>query len=264
MLHLLTDDIIQLILCFLPNYPSLGSAILVCKAFHSVWRTYPIQIRHSILLNVVGPAYPHALSLVRHELASACRTEVILGNGDHAEDMAFTVQKRLMKVAGDVRSLRSIFSAHYKNGRPLNVVEMHRFDRAMYHLMLYSKKFGFDGIPDDDERWEEWDNSTIRTIRELRRQGCQFLQILDLEELRELTAVVRFIMDLADVTFKYNFSDLDILMGGRQAELDEISYWCIILEDGPDVRRDPLTALRKFDDSMLEPAPCRDGAVSGC
>ncbi|KAL1719018.1 hypothetical protein EV715DRAFT_290684 [Schizophyllum commune] len=187
----------------------------------------------------------------------------------------------------------------------------------MYHLMLYSKKFGFDGIPDDDERWEEWDNSTIQ---ELRRQGFQFLQKLNLVELRELTAVARFMMDLADVTFKYNFSDLDILMGAhytqfllacgpvlcllcytqkhlgsvihnvwkmsqlggdwlyhdfimgfvrqiakeRGAELDEISYWRTILEDGPDVRRDPQMALREFDDSMLEPAPCRDGAVYGC
>ena len=51
------------------------------------------------------------------------------------------------------------------------------------------------------------------TCWQLRRQGFQFLQILDLVELRELTAVVRFMMDLADVTFKYNFSDLDILMG---------------------------------------------------
>ncbi|KAL1666630.1 hypothetical protein GGF50DRAFT_113045 [Schizophyllum commune] len=196
----LTDDIIQLILCFLPDFPSLGSATLVCKAFYSVWRSYPKQVRHSVLHNVVGPAYPQALTLVQHELASASRTEVILKNGDHAEDMTFPVQKRLMKVAGNVRSLRGIFAAHYKNGRPLKSIETHRFDRAMYHLMLYVKKSGFNSIPDDDEHCEEWDNSTIQ-------------EKLDLEELRELTAVVRFIMDLADVTFEYNFSDLDILMG---------------------------------------------------
>ena len=53
----------------------------------------------------------------------------------------------------------------------------------------------------------------LLTCWQLRRQSYQFLQILDLEELRELTAVVRFMMDLADVTFRYNFSDLDILMG---------------------------------------------------
>ncbi|KAL1686341.1 hypothetical protein GGG16DRAFT_118004 [Schizophyllum commune] len=281
----LTDDINQLILCFLPDYTSLGSAMLVCKAFYGVWRSYPIQ----------------------YELASASRTEVILKNGDHAEDMTFLVQKRLMKVAGNVRSLRGIFAAHYKNGRPLKSIETHRFDRAMYHLMLYGKKFGFNSIPDDDEHCEEWDNSTIQ-------------EKLDLEELRELTAVVRFIMDLADVTFEYNFSDLDILMGthytqfllacgpvlcllcytqknlgsvihnvwkmyqlggdwlyrdfimdivrqiakGRGAEPDEISYWHTILEAGPDIRRDPPTALREFDDFMLEPAPCRDGAVYRC
>ena len=51
------------------------------------------------------------------------------------------------------------------------------------------------------------------TCWQLRRQGFQFLQGLNLVELRELTAVARFIMDLADVTFKYNFSDLDMLMG---------------------------------------------------
>ena len=40
----LDDDILQLILCQLPDFKSLQSAICSCKAFYRIFDTYPVQV----------------------------------------------------------------------------------------------------------------------------------------------------------------------------------------------------------------------------
>ncbi|TRM64659.1 hypothetical protein BD626DRAFT_489444 [Schizophyllum amplum] len=61
----LDDDSIQLVLCYLPDFSSLQSALLSCRAIYRVWRAYPVQIEYAIAANIVGGALPQALRLTR-------------------------------------------------------------------------------------------------------------------------------------------------------------------------------------------------------
>ena len=63
----LDDDLVDRILMFSPDFATLKSIILTAKAFHNVFQFHPKSILRAVAYNVVGPALPQALRLVRYQ-----------------------------------------------------------------------------------------------------------------------------------------------------------------------------------------------------
>jgi hypothetical protein len=59
-------DIFHRVLVSLPNFETLQCAILSSKPMYSVFATHPRSVAKAIAFNVVGPALPSALSLIRY------------------------------------------------------------------------------------------------------------------------------------------------------------------------------------------------------
>ncbi|KAJ7161544.1 hypothetical protein C8R46DRAFT_350922 [Mycena filopes] len=64
----LDDDIVDRIMTFCPTFTALQSTILVSKAFYNVFQTHPKSITRAVAYNIVGPALPQALRLVRYDM----------------------------------------------------------------------------------------------------------------------------------------------------------------------------------------------------
>ncbi|KAJ7501050.1 hypothetical protein B0H11DRAFT_753797 [Mycena galericulata] len=62
----LDDDILDRILTFCSTFASLQASILVSKVFHRVFQSHPKSITCAVAYNVVGPALPQALRVVRY------------------------------------------------------------------------------------------------------------------------------------------------------------------------------------------------------
>lgn len=61
----LSEDIVDVILTALPDFPTLLSTISASKDINTVFETHPLSIIRCVADNQVGPALPQALRLVR-------------------------------------------------------------------------------------------------------------------------------------------------------------------------------------------------------
>ncbi|KAG6910681.1 hypothetical protein DXG01_008725 [Tephrocybe rancida] len=59
-------DIIDRILCFLPDYSTLQATILSSKSFYRVFETHQNSILRAVSYNVTGPALPQAIRVLRY------------------------------------------------------------------------------------------------------------------------------------------------------------------------------------------------------
>ncbi|TRM63858.1 hypothetical protein BD626DRAFT_261804 [Schizophyllum amplum] len=192
----LDDDLIQLVLCHLPDLPSLRSATCSCQAIYRVWRTYPVQIEYAVVTNVIGCALPQALRLARFELFM---------DGEMAADAypenvgPVRITRRelnFMKMtAENVRELEDIFSRRHKSRRlptsQLTYDESRRF-RQVYRILVFCILYGVNnGL--DYELTRDWDDEAVA---EARKQRYTFLRQYSADALREIHMVARFLQQL--------------------------------------------------------------------
>ncbi|KAL1667450.1 hypothetical protein GGF50DRAFT_48548 [Schizophyllum commune] len=205
----LDDDILQLILCQLPDFQSLGSAICSCKAFRHIYSTYPVQIEYAVATNIVGPAIPQALRTARYELSEDLTGEVeerkdAFPETNEPARLDIQEKKLIYEYSKKVSRLEVIFTRRHKTRTPtgpqLTNLESLRFRRAVYRLMLYCLLYGC-----ADANWEieDHDGKSIDEAYILCCLHCiyethrDFLDQYSTDGLREIQAVADFITELS-------------------------------------------------------------------
>ncbi|KAL1744596.1 hypothetical protein HDZ31DRAFT_38350, partial [Schizophyllum fasciatum] len=205
----LDDDVIQQILCWLPDFSSLKIAVVSCKAFHRVWSIYPIQIEHAVATNIVGSALPQALRLARYQAPEANPSDPLMAvqhmETDAPRRIKSFVKRYLVNDSVAVSKLEDIFSTmqalgvcytrQHKTRLPLTSqlteIEAYRFRRAMYRYMLYCHLFNMRYPWIYIAGWHgEYRESTISQERRLH---VEFLQQFDDDGLRQINTVSEFL-----------------------------------------------------------------------
>ncbi|KAL1727157.1 hypothetical protein EV714DRAFT_286719 [Schizophyllum commune] len=196
----LDDDILQLILCQLPDFKSLYNAICSCKAFYRIFNTYPVQIEYAVATNIVGPAIPQALRAARYELSEGLTGEVEERKDafpETNEPARLSIREKVLiyEYSKKVSRLETIFTRIHKTRTPtgpqLTNLESLRFRRAVYRLMFYCLLYGC-----ADEYWEIEDHDG-KSIDEIYENHRDFLDQYSTDGLREIQAVADFIDELS-------------------------------------------------------------------
>ncbi|KAF7336517.1 hypothetical protein MSAN_02283700 [Mycena sanguinolenta] len=185
----LDDDLIDRIFTFCPEFATLHSLILVSKAFRR-------SITRAVAYNIVGPALPQALRVIRYPYHTA-------DGGDRQQDdpgvlatecpedhdasvISPDEKKSLERNSKTIEALEDIFSLTQKDRTSrtsvLTTDESWRFRRAAYRIMLYCNIFPASHGDDLDED----------SIRHVQRQRTAVLQEYPTDELLQLYAVFRF------------------------------------------------------------------------
>ncbi|KAJ7641292.1 hypothetical protein FB45DRAFT_354580 [Roridomyces roridus] len=197
----LGNDIIDRIMTFCPDFGTLHKVALVSKEFQNVYRNHPKSITRAVAYNIVGPALPAALRVIRYPLTESVDH---LSPDVNPVDMATTCpedhdastitaeeQRRLLANAAIVQALEDVFSLQYKSRRSvssvLTGVESERFRRAAYRAMLFCRVFPVEDM--DYEAVCDLDADQVARIRECR---AAVLGVYETKELLELYSFVRF------------------------------------------------------------------------
>ncbi|KAF8160443.1 hypothetical protein K438DRAFT_1859751 [Mycena galopus ATCC 62051] len=205
------DDIVDRIMIFCPTFGTLQAIILVSKAFYSVYQTHPKSITRAVAYNMVGPALPQALRVIRYPyatpedgnrredepaaLATDCPEE-------HSPSVITTDEKaRLQDNAKIIGALEDIYSLTQKDRTSrvsvLTSEESWRFRRAAYRIMHYCTLFSVDHHDDDFDG----DGISDDVVKHVHRQRTAVLNEYSTHELLQLYAVMRFFRSiLEDVT----------------------------------------------------------------
>ncbi|KAJ7249142.1 hypothetical protein B0H12DRAFT_708466 [Mycena haematopus] len=201
----LDDDIVDRIFTFCPTFGTLQSLMLVSKAFYSIYQTHPKSVTRSVAYNIVGPALPQALRVLRYPydapdgggpggrqrddpdtLATDCPEE-------HSPSVITATEKeQLQEDSTVITALEDVYSVTQKDRTSrtsvLTADESWRFRRAAYRIMLYCNLF-----PATDS--DELDDDGIKHVQ---RQRTAVLQEYPTDELLQLYAVVRFFRDILE------------------------------------------------------------------
>ncbi|KAJ7108129.1 hypothetical protein C8R44DRAFT_884898 [Mycena epipterygia] len=149
----LNNHIVDGILTFCPKFASLEATILVSKAFYRVFQTHPKSIAWAVAYNVVGPAFPQALRVVRFPYPDTDGTLL---------DLTACPEDRIASILNKDRTSKTSV---------LSMAESYRF-------MVYSKIF-----PGD----------VYRAAERVREQRSAVLGEYPTDELLELHIVVLFL-----------------------------------------------------------------------
>ncbi|KAJ6560099.1 hypothetical protein B0H19DRAFT_1146496 [Mycena capillaripes] len=186
----LPNDILDRILQWAPTFQTLQTAILVSKGWYQVFQTHPKSIIRSVAKNVVGPALPDAVRVLRYSCNTATK-----GSDDDMDALTGSEFRCLQTNAAMVRQLEVAFSSKYRDPlsrtSQLSWMESWRFARAMYRIMLYCDVFR---MPDDEDQvidLEENQHIEIETRRVV------MLSEYSTQELFELSAALVFLRAIA-------------------------------------------------------------------
>ncbi|KAJ7822313.1 hypothetical protein B0H14DRAFT_2828711 [Mycena olivaceomarginata] len=121
----LNNDIVAHIMACCFTFNTLHSTILICKAFYGVFQAHPKSITRAMAYNIVGPALPQALRMLRYPypvdneyisidpiaLAMACPEDP-----DYS-DVLFTAEEKLYleEDSRTVAALEDIYSLTFKD-----------------------------------------------------------------------------------------------------------------------------------------------------
>ncbi|KAJ7234361.1 hypothetical protein B0H12DRAFT_1327696 [Mycena haematopus] len=205
----LHDDVVDRIMTFCSTFDTLRSTVLVSKAFYRVFQSHPKSITMDVAYNLVGPALPQALRVVRypyHEfdepyaqyddtpdgdlsaMAAACPEELhpVITPWD---------EQALLENSRVVTALEDIYSLQTKDNKSRTSVltseESWRFRRAMYRIILYCKLFPCDRY--DSAEILAMDDELVGKIR---MQRTAVLDEYPTDELRELCSAVKFLVSM--------------------------------------------------------------------
>ncbi|KIK69771.1 hypothetical protein GYMLUDRAFT_523134 [Collybiopsis luxurians FD-317 M1] len=139
------NNVLLCILCASTSFKSLFATVRASKAVYNVYTKNAEKVLSTVAVNLVGPAYPLAIQLVRLELEENNSTVQSKEEGDSPLKLAVREVCSLADKAQLVREWEDLFSWRMKNFRStttqLTQVESWRFQKAMYRLMLYSRLF---------------------------------------------------------------------------------------------------------------------------
>ncbi|KAJ7821370.1 hypothetical protein B0H14DRAFT_2831422 [Mycena olivaceomarginata] len=203
----LDDDIVDRILTFCPTFTTLQSMILVSKAFYAVFQTHPKSITRAVAYNIVGPALPQALRVIRFPLVNLDGT--LRDEKEDPDTLATTLpeehspsiitaeeQQVLQENSTVVETLEDIYSLTHKDRTSTTSVltqeESWRFRRAMYRIWLYCNIFPGNRYTLEDIDFDE-DN-----IKLVQRQRTAVLSEYPTDELLQIYAVVRFMRGILE------------------------------------------------------------------
>ncbi|KAJ7882481.1 hypothetical protein B0H13DRAFT_2048093 [Mycena leptocephala] len=199
----LDDDIVDRIMTFCPTFGTLQSTILVCKAFHRVFQAHPKSITRGVAYNVVGPALPQALRVVRYPcdgytsdgdpsaMAEACPEDHDPSVITAEEKETLQENSRVVAVLEDIYSLTN--KDRTSRTSVLTSEESWRFRRAMYRIMLYCHLF-----PGNRYSQEDIDPDDEELIDKIRKQRTAILSEYPTDDLRELNSAVKFLCSVFD------------------------------------------------------------------
>ncbi|KAJ7791634.1 hypothetical protein B0H14DRAFT_2934859 [Mycena olivaceomarginata] len=209
----LDDDIVAHIMTFCSTFGSLHSATLVCHTFHRVFSAHPKSITYAVAYNIVGPALPQALRLLR---PAAIDPIILATNCPEEHDTASLITA---KEKSSSNSTLSWFKDRNSQTSVLNWEESHRFRRSMYRIMLYCELF-------NGSRWnlDEIDILDEEIFNRIWSQRTAVLDTYPLDEILEIYSSVHFLRGMIE---KLMVNEL------MQTE-DEDLYLEILLSAGPD------------------------------
>ncbi|KAJ7857831.1 hypothetical protein B0H14DRAFT_2750474 [Mycena olivaceomarginata] len=228
----LDDDIVAHIMTFCSTFGSLHSATLVCHTFHRVFSAHPKSITYAVAYNIVGPALPQALRLLRYpypndKAGTAIDPIILATNCPEEHDTASLItakEKILLQLDSElVEALENLYSSLFKDRNSqtsvLNWEESHRFRRSMYRIMLYCELF-------NGSRWnlDEIDILDEEIFNRIWSQRTAVLDTYPLDEILEIYSSVHFLRGMIE---KLMVNEL------MQTE-DEDLYLEILLSAGPD------------------------------
>ncbi|KAJ7262632.1 hypothetical protein C8J57DRAFT_1471175 [Mycena rebaudengoi] len=173
----LNHDIVDRILSSSPTFDTLWAANGVCRSWYQVFRTHPKAITYSVAYNIVGPALPQALDLMRR----------LVGSNDSEEitHLGSLERRRLAENAKTVSDLELLLSKAHRNSMSktsqLSWNESWRFSRAIYRIMLYCTAFRA-AVEGDDARVME------------RQQAM--LNVYPTKDLFEINGALTFLRDV--------------------------------------------------------------------
>ncbi|KAF5343246.1 hypothetical protein D9758_013412 [Tetrapyrgos nigripes] len=148
----LDDDVLDRILTFSPSFETLSSVILTSKVFYNVFSQRSKSIVRAVAHNVVGPALPQALRVIRYQLPGTDDQYKVYDDlpgpeSDEALEVPITPAEAhgLAENASVVAFLENLYSLRHKDIRfrtsQLTSTESHRFCRAVYRIALYHRVF---------------------------------------------------------------------------------------------------------------------------
>ncbi|KAJ6566732.1 hypothetical protein B0H19DRAFT_1257920 [Mycena capillaripes] len=188
----LDDDIVDRTMTFCPTFSTLQSIILVSKAFHGVFQSHPMltqwhSIMRAVAYNIVGPALPQALRVVRYPYH------------EHQEDQS-TPEEELdpdtMAEACPEEHGASVITVEEKrklqeNSEVIDALEnIYSLTRAAYRIMLYCGIF-----PAIRHTFDELVDLEEDTVKHIQRQRTVLLSTYPTDELLQLYAVGRFMRE---------------------------------------------------------------------
>ncbi|KAF9464131.1 hypothetical protein BDZ94DRAFT_1257074 [Collybia nuda] len=218
----LDDDIIDLVLTFLPNFPALGATILASKQIYNIFKIHPNSIIRAVAYNITGPALPQAMRLLRYapppEPNDPAPLQKIWLESDPISPITNWEAHCLVKNATIVSSLENLFSSRYKDRASqtskLDSMESWQFRSAIYRLMLFTQFFNV-----DDFEYE----SQVENDGEERLKRKNFFSQFPNYELFAVHSVSIFLRDvaqwteIADRSFEYSgFGDLALVQGPQK------------------------------------------------
>ncbi|KAJ7143947.1 hypothetical protein C8R44DRAFT_657551 [Mycena epipterygia] len=192
----LDDDIVDQILTFCPDFETLNSLILVCKALQAVFSTHPNSINTDVARNFIGTAFPEALRHLRYEAIDGKEDNV---NTPQAALINPAETAPLRRHAVVVHKLETIFSRWYKDRKSptsvLSLQEAFRFQRAMYRVMIYCARFS--SCKYDENTALELSESS-QALQDIYAQRLAMLTEYPTADLHEIHTVVIFLHQLID------------------------------------------------------------------
>ncbi|KAF8073538.1 hypothetical protein FPV67DRAFT_751678 [Lyophyllum atratum] len=217
----LDDDIIERILTFLPNFPTLLATISSSRSFYNLFKNHPNSILRAVAYNLTGPALPQAIRVLRYsDLNNDAETDSsepppprAWQESDPVSPITNEECQDLARNAEVVNALEDLFSWRHKDRTSrtsvLDSMESWRFRRAVYRAMLFSKAFPLSDYEDMADEPADPDE-----LEELRLRRKNLLQELSDSELRALHSVSLFLKDVARWPAEAQLSSPDLLDTG--------------------------------------------------
>ncbi|KAJ8081549.1 hypothetical protein PM082_007394 [Marasmius tenuissimus] len=209
----LDDDIVDRILMFSPDFATLKNMILTAKAFHAIFQIHPKSILRAVAYNVVGPALPQALRLVRYQVdepdAPANEDPTDPEGAETGEYAPIKPEEtpQLIVKAKVVKGLEKLYSLRRKNHKSkesqLSFMESLRFQRAIYRIMLYCRIFdGRSYLEEFEDALNDGDtvDDMPDKLAKARRDRKKFLDAFSDEHLIQIHTVARFLTETAMVS----------------------------------------------------------------
>ncbi|KAF9264598.1 hypothetical protein L218DRAFT_1076497 [Marasmius fiardii PR-910] len=247
----LDDEILYHTLTFLSDFETLKSAILTSKSFHNIYDFQPTAVRRAVAENMVGGGpvvLERALEVVRYDRPISgdedlSETEDEDANDTPTEKKGFISKKEineLIEIAKKFQSFEDVFSLRHKNRRfkqsQLTSVESFKFQRALYTLFLYCKKFS--SARQMEERDLELSDDELATERTKR---TKFLRNLSTEELQQIHTVSCFL--------------IEVIWWAQQCQMDGDMKSEDLTEDKKDVYLSvgPVVIYECYDEGSIQP-----------